>query len=190
MLSCPYPRETAIRQRALKSLGHGESLVRRILRVRFARLGAICLSVEARLYAHGASIKCWKARAGVLLLSQNLEFVRVLDTLKHTLAKSDWCASHRKARTRDFLFLLGDFHGRRKSFTIIIYPLCNTFVEIHPLHIKISCLKHAFLNRFHPQRFLHCYLLSTLCQWTAALRQHHAQRRRGQWSGDNNSGEQ
>lgn len=155
MLPYPYPRATAIRQRALKSLSRGVSLVRRILRVRFARLGAICLSVEARLYAHGASTKCWKARAGVLLLSQNLEFVRVLDTLKHTLAKLDWCASHRKARTRDFLFLLGDFHDNSKPLTIIIYALCNAFLEIHLLQTKISCLKHAFLNRSHPQHFLY-----------------------------------
>lgn len=88
----PYPGATAIRQRALESLGRGVSLVRRILRVRFARLGAICLSVEARLYAHSASTKCWKAPAGVLLLSQNLEFVRVLDTLKHT--SRNWTGAH------------------------------------------------------------------------------------------------
>ena len=81
------------------------------------------MGVDIGLYAQGASIECWKKRARVLLLSQILEFVRVLDTLKRALADFEWSASCRKARTRDHFCQLGDFHSRRQHFTIIIYPL-------------------------------------------------------------------
>ena len=104
------------RQRALsfqgESLDSGASFVGRIFRVRFERLGAVCLSVGVGLYAHGASIDWRKARAGVLLLSQILVLVRVLDTLKQALAESDWSASHRDARIRDQFCLLGDSHNK------------------------------------------------------------------------------
>ena len=38
-----------------------------------------------------------KKRARVVLLSQVLESVRVLDTLKHAFAEFEWSANHRNA---------------------------------------------------------------------------------------------
>ena len=106
-----------------------QSFVGRILRVRFERLGTTNLSADVGLYAQGASIECWKKRARDLLLSQILEFVRVLVALKHAFAEFEWSASRRKARTRDICCQLGDFHGRRQHFTISIYALVRYVLE-------------------------------------------------------------
>ena len=139
--------------------------------------------------------KCWEKRARVLLLSQILEFVRVLDTLKHAFADFEWSASRRKARTRDLFCQPGDSHSRRQQLTIIIYALVRYVFGNLKHHVKIPCLihaffKHAFFNRFHPQRSLHCYPIPTFCQWTAALWKYRAFWRRGRRDSHHNRGEQ
>ena len=137
-----------------------QSPFRRILRVRFERLDVKSLRVDVGLYAQGASIECWKARVGVLPLSQILEFVRVLDTLKHALAGLHWSASYREPRTRDLFACLAISTNRRQPFTIIIYALVRCDLGN----------KHKYLTFGNPVSKMHCSTASILTAlFTATL---------------------
>ena len=86
-----------------------------------------------------------------MLLSQIWELDRVLDTLKHALAKGDWSASRRKARIREILACLA-ISTTHASLPRSVYMLCA---------ILLSSKSNFLHQKFSPQ-IMHCSTVSIL----------------------------